>query len=152
MKKIVIVLLCFALLVCSGCSFHADISTFDTEMVYTLDNGEKFSVSFLDESYKFKVAANREFYITKDDETITNIQFLDAQSNKEPIFTENIEEVFDEGSKDGHPYISYSLYDQGKLKYYYLWVVSETNCMLFETDISQEVLKDCFESITIIIQ
>lgn len=154
LKRFLLVLISVVLCLCTGCGFHADISTFDTEMVYTLDNGEKFSVSFSDESYKFKVAANREFYITKDDETITNIQFLDAQRgmaciNKEPIFTENIEEVFDEGSKDGHPYISYSLYDQGKLKYYYLWVVSETNCMLFEAETSQQVLKNCFESITV---
>ena len=150
MKKIVIVLLCFALLVCSGCSFHAGIS-------YGLDNGEKISVDFSDSSYRFKMALNRDFVITKDDEKIADVRFYDAQKgmafiNKEPVFTENIEEIFDEGIKDDHPYISYSLYDQGKLKYYYLWVVSETNCMLFETDISQEVLKDCFESITVTIQ
>lgn len=150
MKKTVIVLLCFALLVCTGCSFHAGVS-------YGLDNGENVSVDFSDDTYTFKTAANGDFLINKDDEKIADVRFHDAQKgmafiNKEPVFTDNIEKIFDEGKKDGHPYISYSLYDQGKLKYYYLWVVSETNCMLFESETSQQALKDCFESITVTIQ
>ena len=138
------------LLLCTACSFQAGTG-------YGLDNGEKISVDFSDKSYAFKMAQDRDFLITIGDEKIADVRFYDAQKgmafiNKEPIFTENIEEVFDEGSKDGHPYISYSLYDQGKLKYYYLWVISETNCMLFETETSQQVLKDCFESITVNVQ
>ena len=138
------------LLFCTACSFQAGIG-------YGLDNGERISADFSDESYAFKMAQNRDFLITKGNKKIADVRFYDAQKgmafiNKEPIFTDNVDEVFDEGTKDGHPYISYSLYDQGKIKYYYLWVISETHCMLFETDISQEVLKDCFESITITIQ
>ena len=150
MKKCIFVLIAVLLMLCTACSFHAGIS-------YGLDNGEKVSVDFLHDSNKFKMAANRDFIILKNDEKIADVRFHDAQKgmafiNKEPVFTENVEEIFDEGQKDGKPYISYSLYDQGKLKYYYLWVVSETNCMLFEAETSQHVLKDCFESITVNIE
>ena len=150
LKKYFIIIITIMLLLCTACSFQAGTG-------YGLDNGEKISVDFSDKSYAFKMAQDRDFLITKGDEKIADVRFYDAQKgmafiNKEPIFTENIEEVFDEGSKDGHPYISYSLYDQGNLKYYYLWVISETNCMLFETETSQQVLKDCFESITVNVQ
>lgn len=97
MKRILLIILATVLLLCTACSFQAGIG-------YGLDNGEKISVDFSDESYAFKMAQDRDFLITKGDEKIADVRFYDAQKgmafiNKEPIFTDNVEEIFDEGTK-----------------------------------------------------
>jgi len=116
---------------------------------YSVDTGDKIKLT-LDTSDNYKLTSEVPFSILKDEETLSQGQFITAENYSQYVDVVNSDEkatLIDSGNKDGNEYIFWS-YNDSEYNYAILITDSETG-VIIGNPVSEESAKECFERIDI---
>lgn len=116
---------------------------------YSVDTGDEIKIT-LDTSDEYKLTPELPFSISHDGETLSQGQFIIAESYSQYVDVVNSDEkatLIDSGSKDGNEYIFWSYNDS---EYNYAVLIADSNTgVVIGNPVSEEAATECFERIDI---